>query len=160
MRILKTALILSVISVLCGCATTQSENFSEEPVTQETPDAYAATTLPVTEKLRFSDVPVPAGFKLDQNKSFVFQTEDTRVALLKYTGRAKLQDLVEFFKEQLLLYNWELLNIVEYGKSVLNFERGRQSCIITIDSQGMKKTVIISLAPKAKGSLKTETESK
>jgi len=147
-------LLLFLVFSVAGCAAIKGRGASE----LEEEEGYAPTTLAVTAKLRFSDVPVPAGFKLIQNKSFVFQTEETRVALMKYSGRAKLQDLVDFYKEQMLLCNWELLNIVEYGRSVLNFERSRQSCIITIESKGMKKIITISVAPKAKGSIETQAQ--
>lgn len=154
MGILRISLIVILVFSVAGCAAIKGRGSSE----LEEEEGYAPTTLAVTAKLRFSDVPVPAGFKLIQNKSFVFQTEETRVALMKYSGRAKLQDLVDFYKEQMLLCNWELLNIVEYGRSVLNFERSRQSCIITLESKGMKKIITISVAPKTKGSIETQAQ--
>ncbi len=141
---------------LVGCATTNDTSSSEE--LEE--GAFVGSTLAVTAKLRFDDLPVPAGFKLVKNKSFIFQTEGTRVALLKYSGRAKQQDVLEFYKEQMLLYSWELLNVVEYGKSILNFERGGQSCIVTIEPKGPKQIVTISVAPKAKGSIETQPRNK
>lgn len=153
MNLIKISLILALTLVIAGCATSgrSSSEFEEE-------EAYSPTTLALNAKLRFADLPVPKGFKLLQDKSFVFQTEGTRVALLKYAGRAKLVDLVEFYKEQMLLYNWELLNVVEYGKSVLNFARTNQTCIVTIEPKGMKKVVTISVAPKARGGIEPEAQ--
>ena len=145
------AIFISLSSIM-GCATIKGKS------TYETEEEFTKISLPVMSKLRFDDIPVPAGFKLDQDKSFIFQTEGTRVALLKYTGRAKLQDLVEFYKEQMGLYNWELLNVVEYGRSILSFERGGQSCIITIDSKRMSKIITISVAPKAKVAIETRVQ--
>lgn len=156
--VLKYFVVAILIVFLGGCATTKGTSSSDLDI--EEGEAYASTTLPVTGKLRFSDVPAPAGFKLVQDKSFIFQTEDTRVALLKYTGRAKLPDLIDFYKEQMLLYNWELLNIVEYGKSILNFARSNQTCIVTIESKGMRKIITISLAPKSKGSIELPAQNK
>ena len=154
-NLLKSFLILISIFLLAGCATTNGSSSSELEAEEEN---FAATTLAVTAKLRFSDLPVPVGFKLIEDKSFVFQAEDTRVALLKYSGRAQLPDVVEFYREQMLFYNWELLNVVEYDRSVLNFERGGQTCIVTIESRGMRKTITISVAPKAKGSIETQAK--
>ncbi len=154
MGILKIFLVIILVFSVAGCAAIKGKGSSE----LEEEEGYAPTTLAVSAKLRFSDVAVPAGFKLIQNKSFLFQAEGTRVALLKYSGRAKLQDLVEFYKEQMLFYNWELLNVVEYDKSMLNFARAGQTCIITIESRGMKKIITISVAPKAKGSIKTQAQ--
>ena len=152
----KFLLAVLLVAALSGCATTKSTG-SVDAVGDEDED-YASTTLPVTWDLRFSDVPAPVGFKLIHDRSLVFQTENTRVALLKYAGRAKLPDLVDFYKEQMALYNWELLNIVEYEKSVLNFARSRQTCIVTIEGKGMKKIITISVAPKASGSIETQAQ--
>lgn len=154
-NLLKSFPILISIFLLAGCATTHDIGSSELEAEEEN---FAATTLAVTAKLRFSDLPVPVGFKLIEDKSFVFQAEGTRVALLKYSGRAQLPDVVEFYREQMLFYNWELLNVVEYDRSVLNFERGGQTCIVTIESRGMRKTITISVAPKAKGNIETQVK--
>ena len=154
MGLLKFFLIPILLCFLAGCATTKDRSSSEF----EQGEAYATTTLAVSAKLRFSDLPVPAGFKLIKDKSFVFQTEQTRVALLKYSGRAKLEDLVEFYREQMLLYNWQLLNVVEYGRSVLNFERAEQSCIVTMEATGMKQIITISVAPKSKGGIEAQAQ--
>lgn len=131
--------------LLCGCTTTSSHQVSS--VTSED-EILPATLAASAEASRFDDVPVPAGFKLLQDRSFVFQTEGVRVALLKYIGRAKLPELVNFYKEQMSLYNWDFLNIVEYEKSVLNFERDKQGCLINIEGNGAKKIITISLSPK------------
>ncbi|MBN2096885.1 MAG: hypothetical protein JW714_00235 [Candidatus Omnitrophica bacterium] len=148
---LKSVLIVVLFFLAAGCAST-SEKSPTGLVSAEAD--FSHSTLAVTANLRFDDLPVPVGFKLVQDKSFVFQTENTRVALLKYTGRASLADLIEFYKEQMLTFNWQLLNIVEYERTVLNFERPSQSCIVTIESQGAKKKILtVSLAPKAKGTL-------
>ena len=152
----KYFLVFILAFFLVGCATTNGGSSSELSELEE--GAFDSTTLAVTAKLRFDDLPVPAGFKLVQDKSFIFQTEGTRVALLKYAGRAKQQDVLEFYKEQMLLYSWELLNVVEYGKSILNFERAGQSCIVTIEPKGGKQIITISVAPKAKGSIETQAQ--
>lgn len=151
----KLLLVFISLFFLAGCATTTGSSSSELKSEEET---FARSTLAVNTKLRFDDLPVPRGFKLLEEESYVFQTEETRVALLKYAGRAKLHDLVDFYQEQMLLYNWKLLNVVEYGRSVLNFEQGSQSCIVTIEPRGMKKIVTISVAPKAKASLETKAQ--
>lgn len=148
LKMIRYFLVLLLAFSFAGCATTNGKGVSGELEEEET---FVTSTLAVTARLRFSDVPVPVGFKLIKDKSFVFQTEMTRVALLKYAGRAKLPDLVNFYREQMLFYNWELLNVVEYDRSVLNFERAGQNCIVTIEGKGAKKILTISVAPKAKG---------
>jgi len=129
-------LILLLVVSLAGCATAKSRELAE----LEEDDGFAPSGLaPSTAKLRFGDLPVPTGFKLIRDKSFVFQTEGTRVALLKYSGRAKAHDVVDFYKEHMLLYNWDLLNAVEYNKTILNFERGKQTGNYLSGSQGWER---------------------
>lgn len=138
---------LLLLLCFCGCTTTTANQISSQA--SEEKDSFPSPALAAaTEASRFDDVPVPAGFKLLQDRSFVFQTEGVRVALLKYIGRAKLPELVNFYKEQMSLYNWDLLNIVEYEKSVLNFERDKQGCLINIEGNGAKKIITISLSPR------------
>ncbi len=155
MKLSKYLLILLLALPLAGCATTGSSD--SDLIALEEEEAFNPPGLaPTTKKVRFADIAVPSGFKLIKDRSFVFQTEGVRVALLKYVGRAKTQNLLEFYKEQMPLYNWELLNVVEYGRIILNFERGKQSCIINIESRGIKKIVTISVAPKGTSSIGAE----
>ncbi len=99
--------------------------------------------------LKFDDVPIPAGFKLIDNESFSFQNDQMRVGLLKYAGMPEADRVVNFYKEQMPLYNWDLINVIEYGQRVMNFERRDQTCIITIQPQSTRTVISIAVAPKA-----------
>ena len=151
----KYFLILLLILPLAGCATTNGE--VSDLTAMEEEETFSRPGLsPTAGKVRFADIAVPSGFKIISDRSFTFQTEGVRVALLKYAGRANTQALLEFYKEQMPLYNWELLNLVEYDRIILNFERGKQSCIVTIEPRGIKKVVTISLAPKGNTGIAAE----
>ena len=141
-KLIKVALLATTAFWLSGCITTGEKTVSEEDIEVQ------ETGLDASNKFRFDDLPVPAGFRLIEDKSFVFQNNATRVALLKYAGRAKTEELISFYERKMLLYNWHLLNVVQYGKSVLNFERGNQSCIVTIEPKTGKRIITISLSPK------------
>lgn len=103
---------------------------------------------------RFDDIPIPAGFRLDTANSFAFQNDYTRVGLLRYAGGTKASEVVDFYKEQMPLYNWVLINVVEYDRSLLNFEKDRQSCIITCEGTMTKTTLSITIGPKSESSVK------
>jgi hypothetical protein len=47
------------------------------------------------------------------------------------------------------MFNWSLLNVVEYGERLLNFERENETCIVNLMPKGGKVTVTISLGPKS-----------
>jgi hypothetical protein len=99
--------------------------------------------------LRFSDVPHPAGFKLLADKSFILESGGMRAGILKYVGKADPESVVLFYKNQMPIYNWALLNILEYGERMLNFERENEGCVVTIKSKGKRVEVTVSLAPKS-----------
>lgn len=100
--------------------------------------------------LKFPDVPVPQGFKLIANESFVFQTQEGRVGLLRYAGSPLADQVVEFYRTEMPQYGWFLLNIVEYGRRVLNFEKENESCIVMIEPMATKTIFTISLGLKSK----------
>ena len=101
---------------------------------------------------------MPAGFKLLPQESYSFENSGMRVALLKYQGKASIDQVVNFYKEQMAMYNWNLLNIIEYGERLLNFERENESCIINLSPRGSSIVMSISLGPKSQGISKKAKE--
>ena len=137
MRLLPLSLILFVfIFCLSGCAGVQRQ-------------APGAQGLQASAMLRFSDVPYPAGFKILAEKSFILESGKVRAGVLKYTGRGNVEDVVLFYKTRMPTYNWALLNILEYGERMLNFERENEGCVITIKQIGSRVEISVSLAPKS-----------
>jgi len=109
----------------------------------------SAQSLKAQSILKFSDLPAPNGFKMLAKDSYSFESSGMRVGLLRYQGKASLDQVVNFYKEQLPMYNWTLLNITEYGDCIMNFEREAESCIIGIVPKGDKVTISIAFGPKA-----------
>jgi hypothetical protein len=101
--------------------------------------------------LKFSDVPAPVGFKLLAGDSYIFESAGIRVGMLKYQGKADVEQVVNFYKDQMSLYNWNLLNTIEYGERLLNLERENETCIIRILAKGNNITVSIAIGPKSGG---------
>lgn len=99
--------------------------------------------------LKFADLPVPAKFKIMPQDSYSFESSGIRVGLLKYRGKANIDQAVNFYKDQMPIYNWNLVNAVEYGQRILNFEREAESCIVTLLSKGSTVFITVSLGPKA-----------
>jgi hypothetical protein len=117
---------------------------------KEDADMDKTPLLEPSAMLKFSDVPVPAGFKILSEKSYSFESPGgMRVGVLKYQGKANPDQVVNFYKDQMPMYNWSLLNVVEYGERLLNFERENETCIISLLSKGKRVTITISLGPKS-----------
>lgn len=142
------AILFLIVSffVLTGCTTT---SIKDKPL-------GGPALLEPQAMLKFSDVPVPAGFKLLPKDSYSFESTGVRVGLLKYQGKANTDQVTNFYKEQMLMYNWHLLNIVEYGERLLNFEREAETCIISLLPKGNTTTITISLGPKSQIPRKSE----
>ena len=124
-------------AVLLGCASLSGNN-----------DA-SSQTLQAQSLLKFSDLPVPAGFKILAKDSYSFESSGMRVGLLRYQGKATTDQLVSFYKEQMPMYNWELLNITQYGDCIMNFEREQESCIISIAPKGSTCVISLAMGPKS-----------
>lgn len=148
---MKLAKLFSFISLGClltiiliGCSTVSDNPKSLTGVGMLEPQSV----------LKFSDVPVPVGLKPLPQESYSFESSGVRVGVLKYRGKANAEQVINFYKEQMAMYNWNLVNIVEYGQRLINFERDSESCIITIEPKGSIVTLIISLGPKSQNLVK------
>jgi len=134
-----TALLAFSIFCLMGCA-----GMSKREGGSSTSGLLEPSTM-----LKFSDVPVPAGFKALVQDSYSFESSGVRVGVLKYRGKADPDQVVNFYKEQMPMYNWVFLNVVEYGDRLINFERENETCIISLLPKGSHVTITISLGPKS-----------
>ncbi|MBM3246662.1 MAG: hypothetical protein FJZ13_04990 [Candidatus Omnitrophica bacterium] len=105
---------------------------------------------------KFADIPVPAGFKFLAQDSYSFESSGVRVGVLKYQGKAKPEQVIVFYKEQMPMYNWGLLNIIEYGNRMLNFDRDSETCIINLLPKGNSIVLTISVGPKSQGARRVE----
>lgn len=128
---------------LIGCATVDRQRDAELGV------AVEEEKLEVSSDLKFEDLPVPCGFKLNKQESFIFQNDFTRMGVFKYIGKANTNKIVEFYREQMPLYNWGLINIVEHNDIILNFEKDRESCVITLKPMMTRTGLTIFLTPKS-----------
>ncbi|MDD5449230.1 MAG: hypothetical protein PHO42_01345 [Candidatus Omnitrophica bacterium] len=129
---------------LLGCSSIPSRTVSEsgDVVRVEKP-------LGVSTFLKFEDVPVPAGFNLVRDQSFIYQDNALRVGLLRYAGRANSSQITSFFKAQMPLYNWDIINVVEFGNTTMNFVKSDEDCIITIAPLTTKSLINIVICPKS-----------
>jgi len=104
---------------------------------------------------KFADIPVPMGFKLLPNESYAFESSGIRVGVLKYQGKADPDRVINFYREQMPMYNWSLLNVIEYGERLMNFDREGETCIIRLLSRGRTLYIVASVGPKPQISKKS-----
>jgi len=141
---LKLLLLFLVLTCAClGCAGLRKQPSINESVLE--PQAM----------LKFSDVPVPTGFKMLLRESYSFQSGGVRVGLLKYQGKANVEQVINFYRDQMPMYNWNLLNIIEFNERLLNFDRENETCIVSLLPKGNTVILTISVGPKAQSSKKS-----
>lgn len=133
----------SLIIVLCFLllSTTGCASFTRKDVGTQ------ANLLEPSMSARFMDVPVPAGFKFVPKESYSFESSGVRVGVLKYKGKATADQVLNFYKEQMSMNKWMLLNIIEYNQRIMNFERNNESCIVTLLPSGSSVTVTVYIGP-------------
>lgn len=148
-RNIKLFPILICSLLLFGCATIAA---------REKSDPTQVPALEPAALLKFIDIPVPSAFNFVPEESYAFQSANFRAGLLKYRGRASGDRIIVFFKEQMPMYNWQLINIVEHGRRMLSFEKELENCVITIDEKGNKADLTISVAPKSQISLPRKSD--
>ncbi len=148
--ILLYALHITLYTALSGCA----------PMIKKARSTTRPQILEPQLSMLFNDIPLPSGFKLLDKQSYSFQSGNVRTAILKYSGRASAEKVFNFFQQQMLIYNWDLINAVEYGTRLLNFEREKENCIITIEPKRFNTVITISLGPKQPIPGKIRTEKK
>jgi len=132
-----------VILFLAGCVTLPKN----ESIGSTEQNKASLSVAPI---LKFEDIPTPAGFRILDKESFAFQNDKSRVALLKYYGGKSAEQVMAFYKEQMASFNWNLVNVIEYDRKVMNYENSEESCIITIQPQGGKSLVTVALSPKSR----------
>ncbi|MCM8795499.1 MAG: hypothetical protein NC928_02255 [Candidatus Omnitrophica bacterium] len=143
--IIVMALLGYSVIALWGCAALKKEK-----------ELSSTPLLEPQTMLKFSDIPVPVGFKSLPKDSYSFESGNVRTAVLKYQGKANPDQVVVFYKEQMPMYNWNLLNVIEYGERILNFERENETCIISLSAKGNSISLTISLGPKPRIFKKSE----
>jgi hypothetical protein len=145
-NILILVLLGSFVLGFWGCAGVQSK---------DTKSGGSAMLEPQT-MFKFADIHVPRGFKLMPQDSYSFESSGVRVGVLKYQGKANIEQVVNFYKEQMPMYNWNVLNIVEYGDRLINLDRENETCIIGLLPKGNNITVTISVGPKSQTTRKSD----
>ena len=136
-KIILSTFYLLLIIFLGGCAGIQRKALPPEQPFLET-----------AKFLQFSDIPVPVGLKFLPKDSYLFESGSLRVGLLRYRGRIKEDEIVSFYKAKMPVYGWSLLNVIEHGDIILNFEKEGESCIITIRPKSLRSDVAISVSPR------------
>ena len=136
-RTISRLILPCVVVSLIGCASDP-----KLPATLVKSDADSASEFqPIT------DIPIPAGARLDVENSIVLGSLD------RWTGRVVLilgqsvSETFALFQQQMPSFGWQSITSVQAKTSVLTFLRGDRGATILIESRALGgSTVIVTVA--------------
>lgn len=140
---MRKAVILAVcltVAAAAGCSQTREERNRER--------------LAVAPKLVIGDIPVPERFKIVDSRSYfsVNPNARTRVVFVTYRGNARLEGLLEFYRENMSISGWEMQKESgDFGTYVLEFRKENESAEVRITPGRFSAEVAISVNPSSGG---------
>lgn len=144
LKLVLTMVICALVPFAIGCArqTTMMGGAPEPP-------ADVAVGIPLAPNFRIADIPVPAKFEFDREKSFVFQNNVVEVGRIQYAGKDHINDVAQFYLDEMPRYGWKLLNMTEYGNVLLLFDKEGEAANVMLMPKGRGTIIQISFFPKA-----------
>ncbi|MEW5726276.1 MAG: hypothetical protein AB1918_00480, partial [Pseudomonadota bacterium] len=101
-----------------------------------------------------TDIPIPAGAEMDNERSLILSDRD------RWTGRVVMKlwksaaEATAFYQAQMPGFGWEPVMSVTSGISVLSYTRGDRAATVQIEkSQLWGSTVLVTVAPRQAGTI-------
>jgi hypothetical protein len=107
-----------------------------------------SNAIPIAPESRIPDIPVPAKFNYDREHSFVFQNSRLDVGRIQYVGKAAIEDVAQFYIDEMMQHNWEMQNLAEHDPIMILFEKPNKSCQVVLTAKGRSVIVQITFFPK------------
>jgi hypothetical protein len=134
-------LLIWIVGVWTGCATTVKERQQGQPVTG--PTAQANAEWEGTGKYYLDDVRVPSELNYQPNRSFVYETPKFKAGVMVFTKwRLDVSSLIEFFTYNMEKDNWKLVNSFRGKESFLNFTKPDKTCTVKTVEKWYGTTVV------------------
>ena len=153
-KFLKFILVMSVILIFfSGCANLPSPGISKTNADEDASgiEDQAGTSeeeQAVQQIYRFTDIPVPENFKIDRKKSFIYEAGSIKAGIITYSGWSNLEKLVDFYKNEMLKYDWEILSIFEHTGVTLIYIKEGWNCTVRLSSKNLGgSTIEIQIGP-------------
>ncbi len=118
---------VTAAGIMAGCQTTTPLSASSRA---ETRGAEAEPSF-----AQFSDVPVPAGAKMDVERSLLLGERDAWIGRLVMTVLTAPSRTYDFYFAEMSRFGWNPITTVRAGTSVLTYSRGDRVATIQISSR-------------------------
>lgn len=98
---------------------------------------------------QFTDIPIPAGARMDLDRTLILGPRDSWIGRLVYTSGAAPNDLFEFYNRELPRFGWSGITAVRAGTSVLSFQRGERVATVQITRTTLGGSeVLVTISPR------------
>jgi len=105
----------------------------------------------------FDDILIPPGYKLDKKSTFVFRTPGLAAGVLVFKGKIRLNSDIEFFSENMLQDNWNLITSFKSPRTMMIYNKENRWCVINISTGESKAEIWV--APTVKNIMKKDDPS-
>ncbi|WP_147819537.1 hypothetical protein [Salidesulfovibrio onnuriiensis] len=141
--------VLFILALLGACTpkSTSSGDSGSEPASQ----SYENLNF----YYDFDDILIPKELDFQPDESHTLDNKKFRAGIMRFTGRVDIQDLIQFFINNMAKDNWERTATIKGKVSVLSFEKFNKSCVIKVDDTFAKATVTIIAVETKDGSSET-----
>jgi len=121
--------VLMLAGLLAACTTTGSSSS-----TANTGQSESAQYQEPNYYLDFDDIMLPKEIDYVTDGSYRLDNAKFKASIMKFKGRVKILELVQFFVNNMIKDNWTLISNNKASDShILNFEKFNKSCVIQID---------------------------
>ena len=104
--------------------------FYVDPVVEPLPEPVSR--LGIAPYRRFSDMPLPAGAKEDQERTYVYESSRLQIGRMIYTAKGTLNELTQFFIEEYKVEGWTLKSVLRAEGADLLFGKPGKGLRVTI----------------------------
>jgi len=100
---------------------------------------------------QFTDVPVPAGARMDVNQTLLLGNGESWIGRLVFSSWSSHTSMYDFYKSEMPGFGWTEITSVRASISVQTWQRDSRICTIQIDDELIGSGVILTMAPSGTG---------
>ena len=133
------SLIISM-SLLSSCSGNPSLSLSSRTNPQTAP--------PTASYAQFTDIPVPAGAKMDLDRTLVFGEKNLWTGRLVFSSELRASDTYDFFTTELPRFGWQPITVLRSRTNILIYTQDNRAATLEITGQKLGGSkVFFSVSP-------------
>ena len=137
-----------LFSVIIICFTLFSACSEETPLSLSSRSSPQTIAPPNASYAQFTDIPVPAGAKMDLDRTLVFGEKNLWIGRLAFTTELGASDAYDFFTAELPRFGWQSITMLRSRTNTLIYIRDNRAATLEITGQKLGgSTVLFSVSP-------------